>query len=187
MPAYYRTMNAKTQAALIGGVAIGLLSAIPFVNLVNMCCCAWAIAGGLLATYLYVQKSPTPVRPGDGAVIGLMAGAIGAVIYVILGVPLSLAAGSTVAAVVAQLVERIDPAQAEQLRVQLEQQGQNVAAAILGGLFGGVVLVIFATLGGLLGVPLFEKRKNGVPPMSPPASPIPGAGTQPGTGYRAGM
>ena len=63
-------MNDKMKPALIGGVALGLLSAIPFINILNACCCAWAVVGGALATYLYIKNSVTPVRPGDGAVPG---------------------------------------------------------------------------------------------------------------------
>ncbi len=63
-------MNNKVKPAVIGGVVLGLLSAIPFVNFVNICCCAWAILGGLLATYMYVKNSPTPATAGVGAVIG---------------------------------------------------------------------------------------------------------------------
>jgi hypothetical protein len=43
-------MNDKLKPAIIGGVVLGLLSVIPFVNFANACCCLWAIVGGLLAT-----------------------------------------------------------------------------------------------------------------------------------------
>src|SRR5256885_16184538 len=78
-------MNDKMKPALIGGVVLGILSAIPFVNLPNLCCCAWAIAGGILAAHLYIKASPAPVRPGDGAVLGVLAGGVGAVIFPVLG------------------------------------------------------------------------------------------------------
>ena len=72
-------MNNKVKPALIGGVVLGLLSVIPFVSAVNVCCCLWAILGGMLATYLYVKNSPTPANAGDGAVLGALAGLIGGV------------------------------------------------------------------------------------------------------------
>ena len=58
-------MNDKLKPALIGGVALGILSAIPFVS---TCCCLWALLGGLLATYLYVKNSPAPASVGQKAV-----------------------------------------------------------------------------------------------------------------------
>ncbi len=54
-------MTDKTRAVLIGGVTLGLLSAIPPISFANMCCCVWVLGGGALASYLYVRRSPTPV------------------------------------------------------------------------------------------------------------------------------
>ena len=83
-------MNNKLKPALIGGVVLGLLSVIPFVNWANICCCLWAILGGLLASYLYVKNSPTPASAGDGAILGALAGVVGAAITVVIGIPLSI-------------------------------------------------------------------------------------------------
>jgi hypothetical protein len=47
----------KLQPALFGGLFIGVLSALPIINIAN-CCCLWVIGGGVLATYL-MQLSPT--------------------------------------------------------------------------------------------------------------------------------
>jgi hypothetical protein len=76
----------KLKPALLGGLVVGLLSSIPFLN---YCCCIWGIGGGLLAVFLYIKDSPTPVRPGDGAVLGAMAGVIGALLYLVIGIPIA--------------------------------------------------------------------------------------------------
>ena len=78
------------QPALLGGVVIGVLSALPVINLAN-CCCAWILFGGGLAAYLLQQPRPTPISVGDGALVGLMAGAIGAVVWTIVAIPLNAA------------------------------------------------------------------------------------------------
>ena len=65
----------KLQPALLAGVAIGVLSSLPVVNLANVCCCAWVIFGGGLAAYLMQQNHPAPIEAGDGALVGLLAGA----------------------------------------------------------------------------------------------------------------
>jgi hypothetical protein len=165
-------MNNKVKPAVIGGVVLGLLSAIPFVNFVNICCCAWAILGGLLATYMYVKNSPTPATAGDGAVIGAIAGAIGAVIYMVIGIPLSILAGAAMREVMVNLFTSLDPRQAEMIRAQMEVQAQSISGAIIQGFIGALLLVVFAVVGGLIGIPLFEKRKAG--PMPPPPPPGPG-------------
>lgn len=158
-------MNNKIKPAIIGGVVLGLLSVIPFVNFVNICCCLWAILGGLLASYLYIKNSPTPVSPGDGAILGVLAGLVGAAIAIVIGIPISILMGSVMTAFFVGLIERIDPSQAEMMRRQVEA-GQTVVSAIINGIILAVFLVIFSTLGGLIAVPIFEKRKRDsvVPP-----------------------
>ena len=160
-------MNNKLKPAIIGGVVVGLLSAIPFVNLLNICCCLWAIIGGVLASYLYIKASPTPVKPGDGAVLGVLSGVVGALIYIVIGIPLSILVGATMVSLVSRMMESVNPSQAELMRQQMEA-GQTIVGAILRGIFTAFLLVVFATIGGLLGVPIFEKRKAAADIPSPP-------------------
>src|SRR4030095_13331205 len=113
-------MDNKVKPALIGGVVLGLLSVIPFVNWVNACCCLWAIVGGVLASYLYVKNSPTPASVGDGAILGAMAGAIGGLISLVIGIPLSIALGGLMSGLMVSLIQNMDPSQAEMMRRQFE-------------------------------------------------------------------
>ena len=169
-------MNNKVKPALIGGVLLGLLSVIPFVNALNVCCCLWAILGGMLASYLYIKNSPVPATPGDGAILGALAGVIGAVISIILGIPINYAMGPTMRNLLLGLVENMDRQQAEMMRRQLEMSGDSVAALIINALILGFLLFIFSLIGGLIGTALFEKRKGGAtPPPPPPMTGGPGA------------
>lgn len=164
-------MDNKFKPAVIGGVVLGVLSAIPFVNIVNACCCLWAILGGMLASYLYVKNSATPASAGDGAMLGAVAGIVGGLISLVLGVPLAIATSSMMAEMVSSIIESADPRQAEAVRTQMEASA-SVAGAIVNGLIQAVLLFIFAIIGGLIGIPLFEKRKGGsLPPPPPPTGP----------------
>lgn len=163
-------MNNKVKAAVIGGVVLGLLSAIPFVNFVNLCCCLWAILGGVLASYLYIKNSATPANAGDGAMLGAMAGGIGAVVYLIVGIPLAIVAGEAMRAMLISLMENVDPSQADLIRRQMAASGTDISAVIFQSLISAVLLFVFAVVGGLIGVPIFEKRKVGPMPPPPPAS-----------------
>ena len=160
-------MNNKLKPALIGGVVLGILSVIPFVSAANLCCCLWAILGGMLATYLYVKNSPTPATAGDGAILGALAGIVGAVISLILGIPIAYAMGPTMRNIMVGLLENMDPQQADMMRRQLEAGGDAIAPLIIQGLIGAVLLFLFAIVGGLLGVPIFEKRKGDSTPPPP--------------------
>src|SRR6185503_12234406 len=104
-------MNNKVKPALIGGVVLGLLSVIPFVNWVNICCCLWAILGGMLASYLYIKSSPTPASPGDGALLGVIAGAVGGLIVIVIGIPVDLLVGTAIKGILLNIIANANPAQ----------------------------------------------------------------------------
>src|SRR6185369_12801057 len=163
-------MNNKLKPALIGGGILGVLSVIPFVSAINICCCLWAILGGMLASYLYIKSSPTPARPGDGAILGAIAGAIGAAISLVLGIPISYAMGGTTRNLMLRLMESVNPQQAEMMRRQIEASGNSIAGAIINGVILAVLLFVFSIIGGLIGVAIFEKRKGALPPPPPPAT-----------------
>jgi hypothetical protein len=167
-------MNNKLKPALIGGVVLGLLSVIPFVSAVNVCCCLWAILGGMLATFLYVKNSPTPATAADGAVLGALAGVVGGLISLILGIPISMAMGPTMRNLILGLVERVEPRQADIMRQQIEAAGSSIGPVIINAIILAVLLFVFSIVGGLLGVPIFEKRKAALPPPPPSTGGGPG-------------
>jgi len=160
-------MDNKFKPALIGGVVTGILSVIPFVSAANLCCCLWAIVGGLIASYLYVKNSPTPANAGDGAILGAITGVVGAVISIVIGIPVALVMGPTMRNLFLSLMENADPQQAEMMRRQFEAGGDAIGPLIIQSLIGAVLLFVFAVIGGLIGVLIFEKRKGDVPPPPP--------------------
>ena len=160
---------AKLQPALLGGVTIGVLSALPVINLAN-CCCAWVLFGGALASYLMQQNHPEPIEIGDGAVVGLMAGAIGAFVWLIVSVPMS-AVLAPMQSEMANRALRDATDMAPELRGLLESISGAPAIGI-GLVFGFFVMLVvstlFAMIGGIFGALMFRKSP---PPVTPP--PIP--------------
>jgi hypothetical protein len=159
-------MNSKLKPAIIGGVVVGLLSAIPFVNIPNVCCCLWAILGGAIASWMYIKSSPNPVKAGEGAILGVLAGVVGAAIYVVIGIPLGILAGGAINGIIARMLENADPSSAREMRRQMANQ--SILGSIMFGFVWALLLIIFSTLGGLIGVPIFEKRKGDPTPPAPP-------------------
>jgi hypothetical protein len=164
---------AKLQPALLGGVAIGILTALPFVNIVNFCCCAWVVFGGALSAYLMQQNHPAAIEAGDGAVVGLMAGAFGAVIGAIIGIPLAMMMGPFQMEMMEQVLES-----SRDLPPELRAVFENWRAGAMSGAAIGVAFVFstllsivvysfFGLLGGLLGAVMFKKN---IPPPPPPVS-----------------
>ena len=164
-------MNNKLKPALLGGLILGVLSGISqLIPFASICCCIWAIGGGALAAFMYVKSSSIPVKIGDGAVVGGLAGVFGGIIYLILGLPLAIFFG--MAAMEDQLT-----------RSGVELPFSGVLLIIIGSIIGAIVLALLATLGGVIGVAIFEKRKNG---YTPPPSDFGGTPGTPGS-YGTGL
>ena len=147
-----------SQAVLLGGLFIGVLSALPIVNLAN-CCCLWVLGGGAIAAYLAQQQHPGPFGLMDGARVGFRAGIFGAVIW--------LFASAVVDVIVAPLQQSaadlmlrsatdIPP----EVREWLQDIGNSAslpARMIVGFFFQLFIAAPFASLGGLLGAAVFHR------------------------------
>jgi hypothetical protein len=160
-------MSPKLRPALWGGLFIGVLSSLPFVSMLNGCCCLWVVCGGILTSYLLQESRPVPLTAGDGAVGGLLAGVVGAVISSIVSAIITLATGASMNAAIEQMLERggeLPPGFAR----TLEQMRDVPTAAWVALSFLAVLIVypIFSMLGGLLGVAMFKKN----PPPPPPGT-----------------
>jgi hypothetical protein len=163
---------AKIQPALLGGVVIGVLSALPIINNANISC-AWILFCGAQAAYLKHQKHPEPIQAGDGAIVGLLAGIAGSFVWLILSIPISI----VIAPLQSQMSQRVlrnASDMAPELRQLLESMSGGPAIGI-GLLFGFFVMLIVSTLfgmlGGLFGAMMF--RKSQPPVVPPPIPPIP--------------
>jgi hypothetical protein len=167
----------KVTPALIGGLILGLLSAIPIINLGNVCCCLWILVGGAIAAKMLINRSPVyPVQSGDGAVVGLLAGAVGSVVLLVIGVPFQLLFGQAVMTSFFEWMRNMvnqDPNATAQIDQAIRMyQNRPFAEAIMQALvywlIQAVITMGFGALGGLLGVAFFEKRKGGPPQGYPP-------------------
>ncbi len=155
----------KLKPALLGGLIAGILSVVPFVS---TCCCIWAALGGLLASFMYIKNSPAPISTGEGAVVGILTGAAGSLIYVIIQLPLALLFG------LASMEEQFR-------RSGIELPLSGIALLLLSVVLVVFLILIFSTIGGIVGVPIFEKRKGAQSPP-PPQSFGAGPSGQYGTG-----
>jgi hypothetical protein len=159
------------QPALLGGVAIGVLSALPVINLAN-CCCAWVLFGGGLAAYLLQQQRPAPVSGGVGALVGLLAGAIGAVVWTLVAIPLSAVPLPFQTSRLDQAMSNAGdiPPEARAMLETLRSAPAMGAAAVVGFFITLFVCRTFALVGVHFGALIFGKTPP--PPPSPPPSPV---------------
>jgi hypothetical protein len=162
-------MQSRLQPVLLGGLFMGVLGALPFVSIGN-CCCLWVIGGGMVAAYLLQQGQPAPITSGDGAVVGLMAGVVGAVVHLIVSIPLAFVTGPLQARMMQRVLSEANDMPPE-MRHMFETFGGGAAGSmirlVLGFVFMMVVGVIFGALGGMLGALFFKKDQPPVAPEGP--------------------
>lgn len=167
-------MDNRTKAAVIGGAVAGVLSSIP---VVSSCCCIWAIGGGVLAVYLFLKDTTTPMQPADGAMLGAIAGGIAAVISLVIGLPIALIFG---AAAMTDAFARAN--------VQIPFTG--MALIVVSTIIRAVIIVGLSVLGGVIGAAIFGKNRPGGPIAPPPPPNFGGTPPPPppaGGGYGAGV
>jgi hypothetical protein len=156
---------------------MGVLSALPLVNVFNVCCCGWVICGGLVAAYVLQQNTAVMITPGDGALVGLLAGLMGAFIAVFVSIPIDILVGPMERRFAEQIVDMagtMPPEMRDFLgrysRGGAEGFGYFVIGKIVALMFWLVAGAIFSTIGGALGALLFKKPPPPAVVDVPPAS-----------------
>ena len=144
---------------------MGVLSALPIVSAGNFCCCLWVISGGAVAAYLFQQNQTTPITPGDGALVGLLAGLVGAFVQLMVAIPVGVLIAPMERAMLQRVIE-IAGSMPPEMRDAIERYSNTQGE-------GGIVLLavkqvvslmvwlcvgaVFSTIGGLLGALVFKK------------------------------
>jgi hypothetical protein len=144
---------------------MGVLSALPIVAAGNLCCCLWVVSGGAIAAYILQQNQTTPIEPGDGALVGLLAGLAGAFVQFLVAIPIGIMVAPMERAMLQRVIE-IAGTMPPKMRDAIERYSNSDAqlgvalvmlkhvVSLMVWLFVGA---IFSTLGGLLGAMMFRK------------------------------
>jgi len=163
------TTSRYVQPALIGGLVMGVLTGLPIVSAGNLCCCMWVIGGGVIAAYMLQQNETSPITTGDGAAVGLMAGVIGAFVYLIISIPISFLVAPMEREIVQRFVERMGemPPEFREFATRGVGTGFRLIMGFILWLFVGA---IFSTIGGVVGQAIFQKK---LPPGTIDVTPQP--------------
>lgn len=150
-------MSARVQPAILGGLFIGILSTLPIVNIGNMCCCLWVVSGGALSVWLLQQESPEPLTGADGALMGLLAGIVGAFVGAAIQIPVEIYFGP----IQREWLERMMQGQEMPPQfLEMLNRPMNAATIVFDLISRLVAYVIFGMLGGVLGVAIFRRRSE---------------------------
>jgi hypothetical protein len=147
----------RHQPALLGGLFIGVLSALPVVSSANACCCLWVVAGGVLVVYLQQQNTPLPVETADAVLGGLIAGLVGAVIACLGQYILYAITGTLWQDMVRQQLEQ-NPEVPSEVKDMVTNLLTGRALWVLVLAFTLPLYAVFAMLGALLGLAFFRKK-----------------------------
>jgi hypothetical protein len=164
--------------ALYGGIIMGVISGIPFLNLVNCLCCAGVLFGGFMAVFFYkkdLASDGPPLTSSDGVQLGALAGVFGAIIGSVIAGGLLLTVGNVAGEAMykaimsvydsAGILDKMPPEAIEQMERGIMDGGFSVFQFFM----GLVVDVIFGLLGGLIGYAVFKPKATAVPPVAPVA------------------
>jgi hypothetical protein len=158
--------------ALIGGAVAGVLSGVPILSCL---CCLWIIGGAVLAVHLTAKDSPRSLKPGDGAIVGMLTGVVAAFVEALVSLPMR----AINAEFVKGLMERIAkyaqdmPSGWDSWFERSTAGGPSMAWFLIGLIISAVLFAAFGALGGIIGVSLFG-RKTAIPPGAGNAPQDPG-------------
>ncbi len=154
--------RALLLAGVISGVVMAVVSAIPVLSCINGCLCLWAgiWGGGILAAWIYQSNSQTGLTPGQGVMVGLVAGAVGAVLATIIGAVFSLIFTGFNSAAYLDYLNQIPGASdaiPQASRDLIAQYASQAGSFVFSLICNFVVYPFFGLIGGLIGSSIFKK------------------------------
>ena len=167
--------QSQLQPILIGGLFMGVLSALPVISLGN-CCCLWVMGGGMVTAYLTQQGRVEPIQLGEGAIGGFFAGVIGAVVHTVVSVPIQIVTTPLQQGMLEGLLDSAAEVPPE-VREMVESLGSggSIGAIVVGFVFMLGIGMVFSALGGLLGALIFRSPPPAIPSAAPPPPPLSGS------------
>ena len=158
-------VSAFGQPAFVAGATLGILSSLPIISLGNWFCCMWVLGGGALGSWLLDRQQPHgrgAISYGDGAFVGVLSGAFGALVATIISIPVRLlsteALRSQLEAVEDMLAEIESPFR--ELVMQLLSPELSFIAILATFFVNLVTFSLFAMVGGILFVAIMGRKPH---------------------------
>jgi hypothetical protein len=159
---------------LYGGIVIGAISSIPFVNFINCFCCAGILLGGFLTVKFYHDNFP----PGDPSftssdciIAGLLAGIVGALISAVISAAILLLFGDLASRTLLDFLKNLNVQIPEEILQKIEEsltQEMTAGKFLINLVFSAFLYGGFGLLGGLIGYNVYKPK--GLTPMPPPSA-----------------
>ena len=155
-------MTTRQKSILAGALITGILSTSYF-NFVNTICCLGVMLGGAAAVQQYTSQSGTAVESGDGAIMGALAGAAGAVfasIFEAILRPVGLDSQTISQNMMDEWMRGMEgmegqPGMSPEMMEQMQSGDMGIVFILLGTAVTMVIYAIFGAIGGAIGTSLF--------------------------------
>jgi hypothetical protein len=157
---------------LYGGIVIGAISSIPFVNFINCFCCAGILFGGFLTAKFYHDGFP----PGDASftssdclLAGLLAGVLGAFISAAISAAILFLFGDVASRTLLDILKNSNFQIPDQVLQKIEEslaERMTATKFLINFFFSAILYAGFGLLGGLIGYNIYKPK--GLTPMAPP-------------------
>ncbi len=160
----------KFTPVIISTVIIVVISLFPFLNLVNLFCCAGVIIGGAAGTAYYnnrLRNAGGQIQYKDGVAIGVLSGLISALIVVIGTTLMTMLVNQNP---IPEIYKMLDTQGLEippeidkflrQISDEYSKRGFSITLTIVTFVVDLVAYPVFSAIGGMLAVAIFGKKKN---------------------------
>lgn len=160
----------KMIPALYGGIIIGIISSVPFLNLINCLCCAGIMGGAVISVFFYKQNFTPDTQPfskGDCLTVGIYAGIVGAFVGTVLDVVFLKAFGNVVGQFIMDYIQNMEidiPEESMEAIRQAFQESTSIFSVILSLVSSLILNTIFGLLGGLIGYNIFKPKQTLIQP-----------------------
>ena len=145
--------RALLLSGVVGALVMVVLSNVPFLNLINCLLCAGVWLGGMAAVWFYRRQTGQPLTAGQVAIIGVVAGLIGAL--------LSSIVASVFGADAMQAVLDADPT--GQTRSALGSFVGGTASFLVGFVINIILYPLFGAVGGAIYAALTGRPTSKMP------------------------
>lgn len=154
------------KPSILIGAAVSAVLSTSYLGILNCFCCAGVVIGSVVAIWHYTNRFDLTIEAGRGAVIGLIAAALGMLIALFLNFFL-MKAGLGGQEVVYDFIMGffagvMDPDQMEMIEEQMEaqqemQQNIGLGSYLVSGLLPLFVASLMGAVGGAIGAAIFKK------------------------------
>jgi hypothetical protein len=160
----------KFTPVIVSTVVIVVVSLFPFLNFINLLCCAGVMLGGAAGTAYYhnqLSKTGGMIQYKDGVAIGVLSGIISALIVVI---------GTTLMTMIVsqnpipEIYKFIDsqgfkiPPEADKFLQQISEEyaknGFSITLTLISLVVDLITYPIFSAIGGMITVAIYTKRRD---------------------------